>query len=592
LDVQPEHSDSELKPGLPEGLGLSEALPLLFSAARTGRLSTHASDGPPLEVWVEEGRVVHAEWGRLRDLSALEMAALLPPDSDVRFNDGERTSSRSLDLSAIDVTSRLAEVSRAGGSLARAIPGIEASPRQTGFRPRLIDPDSARVLEQVDGTRTVTDLVSGRQPLAVVRALANLTEQGAVTFQAVENAPPPAPLKVVPPPAELPEPSPSEEVVAAEFADRTAPPSRRFPVNFGLAALALLIAIGLWLAIQRTQTGGLTVSGEAPTAAPATQVAVAAGVPTSAPTVVPTPPPTAAPTAAPAIAPTAPPTSAPTAPPAAAPTLPPTAAPTSPPTLAPTSAPTAAPAVAPTSPPTPPTAPPTSAPTAAPTTPPAAAPTAPPTGAPTLASTAAAAPTSPPTAAAPATPAAGPTQPPLLDETFASGDDGWPNAATSSAFWDTAGYHLVPRNAGQFVAITAPASPIFTNGSVTALFRKLAGPVGGGYGLILRAQAPLDGSSQGGRYYVFEVGDRGEVGAWRREQNQWIDLQPWLASEAVHAGAAENRLQVQAAGPQFTFSVNDTPVAQVTDSNLTSGAVGVFTGGDGNQVVLERFTVQ
>ena len=78
--------------------------------------------------------------------------------------------------------------------------------------------------------------------------------------------------------------------------------------------------------------------------------------------------------------------------------------------------------------------------------------------------------------------------------------------------------------------------------------------------LDLRAQAPLDGSNQGGRYYVFEVGDRGEVGAWRREQNA-VDRPAALEkSEAVHAGAAENRLQVLAAGPQFTFSVNDTPV--------------------------------
>ena len=78
------------------------------SRQRTGRLSAGKSDAPPLDVWIEEGRVVHAEWGRLRDLSALEMAALLPAvGADVRFRDGERTSNRTLDLSAIDVTSRI-----------------------------------------------------------------------------------------------------------------------------------------------------------------------------------------------------------------------------------------------------------------------------------------------------------------------------------------------------------------------------------------------------------------------------------------------------------------------------------------------------
>ena len=57
------------------------------------------------------------------------------------------------------------------------------------------------------------------------------------------------------------------------------------------------------------------------------------------------------------------------------------------------------------------------------------------------------------------------------------------------------------------------------------------------------------------------------------------------------AGRRGKPLEVRAAGPQFTFSVNDAPVAEFSDATLPSGAVGVFTGGDGNQVVLERFTV-
>ena len=71
-----------------------------------------------LEVWIEQGRVTHAAWGPLRALSALEMAALLPPKAECRFEDGQRAENRTLDLSAIDVWARLAEVSRAGGKLA------------------------------------------------------------------------------------------------------------------------------------------------------------------------------------------------------------------------------------------------------------------------------------------------------------------------------------------------------------------------------------------------------------------------------------------------------------------------------------------
>ncbi|MBV9582778.1 MAG: DUF4388 domain-containing protein, partial [Chloroflexi bacterium] len=190
MDGHPDHPDEALKSGLPAGLALTDALPLLFSAARTGRLLARPTDSPQMDVWVEEGRVMHAVWGPLRALTALEMAALLPPHADVGFVDGERSPTRSLDLSAIDVAARLAEVARAGGRLASAVPGIEAVPRPTGHRPRALEPDITRILDQIDGTRTVADLTAGRQPLAVVRALASLVGQGAVSFDEAGAAAP------------------------------------------------------------------------------------------------------------------------------------------------------------------------------------------------------------------------------------------------------------------------------------------------------------------------------------------------------------------------------------------------------------------
>jgi len=129
---------------------------------------------------------------------------------------------------------------------------------------------------------------------------------------------------------------------------------------------------------------------------------------------------------------------------------------------------------------------------------------------------------------------------------------------------------------------------------VTAIFRKVAGPEGGGYGVIVRdrERAQRDGLSQGGRFYVFEVGDRGEVGVWRREGDRWIDLLPWTRSGAVRPGDAPNELVVRATGAQLTFLVNGTPVVTLQDNTLSSGAVGVFAGGDLNEVALERFLVQ
>ncbi|HEX8968055.1 MAG TPA: hypothetical protein VF937_09260, partial [Chloroflexota bacterium] len=148
--------------------------------------------------------------------------------------------------------------------------------------------------------------------------------------------------------------------------------------------------------------------------------------------------------------------------------------------------------------------------------------------------------------------------------------------------------------AGQFVAIGAPIASVPSDVAVTATFRKLAGPSGGGYGIIVRDQQPdsRNGINQGGQYYVFEAGDRGEIGIWRREMDRWVDLLAWQRSGAVKAGTTSNDISVRAVGSTLSLSVNGTLVATLNDDTFGAGGVGVFVGGDGNQVALERFVVQ
>jgi hypothetical protein len=130
--------------------------------------------------------------------------------------------------------------------------------------------------------------------------------------------------------------------------------------------------------------------------------------------------------------------------------------------------------------------------------------------------------------------------------------------------------------------------------AVIATFRKAGGPPGGGYGLIVRDQGPgpRDGRAQGGRFHAFAVGDRGEAGAWRREGDRWVDLVPWTPSEAVRPGDRPNQLAVRAAGGRLAFEVNGQPVAEVEDPAPEAGRVGVFAGGDGNEVELLLLAVQ
>jgi hypothetical protein len=196
----------------------------------------------------------------------------------------------------------------------------------------------------------------------------------------------------------------------------------------------------------------------------------------------------------------------------------------------------------------------------------------------------------------------------VLEERFAGNERGWPHDPQGTAWLPAllpagvggaaagsaeAGYRMHARTPGQFVAVGVPTLGVVRDVLVTATFRKVGGPAGGGYGLILRDQGPFprDGRSQTGRYYVLEVGDRGEFGIWRRENDRWVDIVPWTASPAVRPGNAPNELAVLATGDRLTFAVNGTPIS-AADATLPPGGLGVFTGGDGNDVLLLRLAVQ
>jgi hypothetical protein len=201
--------------------------------------------------------------------------------------------------------------------------------------------------------------------------------------------------------------------------------------------------------------------------------------------------------------------------------------------------------------------------------------------------------------AVPTTPTAASDTPPrwtrtLMDDDFTGAKPDWRSDRNSTAWLAEGSYSLFAREPGRFVAMRAPLPEPLRDVLVSGTFRKTGGPDGGGYGLIVRAQGaePLDGVSQTGRYYVLEAGDLGQTGVWRREGSEWVDLLPWTPSPAVRPGTATNILTVEAVGERLTFSVNGAQVTSLTDSAVADGAVGVFVGGDGNQVALERFVVQ
>ena len=54
----------------------------------------------------------------------------------------------------------------------------------------------------------------------------------------------------------------------------------------------------------------------------------------------------------------------------------------------------------------------------------------------------------------------------------------------------------------------------------------------------------------------------------------------------------DDDLIVRAVGPKLTFLANGLVLAEETDASPLAGMVGVFVGGDMNEVLIDRFSVQ
>jgi hypothetical protein len=184
----------------------------------------------------------------------------------------------------------------------------------------------------------------------------------------------------------------------------------------------------------------------------------------------------------------------------------------------------------------------------------------------------------------------------LLAQRFPAPLPKWPHDPEGNSWFENGTYHLLSRQAGRFVAVGVPLAEPVTNVVVTAQFHKISGPNGGGYGFIIRNQGELserDSRSQAGRFIVVEVGDQGDIGIWQRDQTRWIDLLPWTPAKAVHKGEEPNMLTLTTRGANLHFEVNGDPVADFTYTGLpTTGSVGIFVGGDLNEVALEWLRIE
>lgn len=107
-----------------------------------------------------------------------------------------------------------------------------------------------------------------------------------------------------------------------------------------------------------------------------------------------------------------------------------------------------------------------------------------------------------------------------------------------------------------------------------------AGPVNNEYGVMCRYERGSDGRAS---FYFFFISSDGYYALGKVVKNARTILSPaegsFQPSDAIRlAPDAINRLRATCAGNQFSLAVNDTPVGEFTDDELTRGDVGLIAG--------------
>jgi len=181
----------------------------------------------------------------------------------------------------------------------------------------------------------------------------------------------------------------------------------------------------------------------------------------------------------------------------------------------------------------------------------------------------------------------------VLDEAFDAPSLDWPIDAASPVWLANGALHMNARTPSQFVAFGIPGGDRFRDVVVTAQFRKEGGPAGGGFGIIVgdSGAGARDGTTQTGQYIVAEVGDQGTFGVWQRMDDHWVDVLPWTELTSARRGEEPNELSVRAIGARLVVSVNNQEAISL-DQPTHDGSLGLFAGGDFNQVAVTHLRIQ
>lgn len=172
----------------------------------------------------------------------------------------------------------------------------------------------------------------------------------------------------------------------------------------------------------------------------------------------------------------------------------------------------------------------------------------------------------------------------IFQDDFSDENSGWNRAATDGGESDYAdGMYRILVNLPD-TDIWALSGVDLADVSVEATALKVGGDRDNRFGLVCRADDQ-------GNFYTFIISSDGfwGIGKVRGADYGLVDMDTMYPSEAIRQGSATNTLRADCWGDTLAFYVNGQKLAEVQDSEFTTGDVGFIAGSYGSPGVDIRF---
>ena len=165
----------------------------------------------------------------------------------------------------------------------------------------------------------------------------------------------------------------------------------------------------------------------------------------------------------------------------------------------------------------------------------------------------------------------------LYEDDFDDPDSGWSTfrRENTAVSYEDGGYRMAV-DLAQYIVWGNPEPALDLADMVIEVdVRQVEGPLDNNFGILLRYLEDDDLRS----YYWFQISGDGYYSVDRRQQNEWISLEGWEASDAIESGLGViNHIRIDCSGGQFSFYSNDVHLVDIFDETIDRGSIGLAAG--------------